>query len=156
MKMGRIVVNFFEAKDDNDIEENTLHNRKTHISFQVADIFAASRNTKMIEIDYINISKDCRREGFGSELLNTFCQGKDDTIIIAGAGALKSEYEEEPTPEQYNELFENLGKFYTRNNFVDVTELFGTYDGTTKRTFLYKNDAGLKAIESREDFIKNN
>lgn len=150
MKRGNLIVNFFEATPE-DIDN--IYDRG--YSFQVSDLFAESRNPKLIEIAGLSVYKDCRRLGFASELLNHLCKDRDDTIIIVGAGALTSEYPEEPTHEQYNELFENLDKFYTSNNFEDVTQLFGTYDGTTKRTFLYLNEAGKKAIETRKAFIND-
>jgi hypothetical protein len=149
MKSGKLVANFYEATPK-DIDN--IYNKG--YSFQVSDLFVDSKNAKLIEIPEISVGIDCRRLGFASELLRQLCKDKEDTIIIAGAGALISEYPEEPSKEQYNELFENLTKFYTSNNFEDVTQLFGTYDGSTKRTFLYLNEAGKKAIEDRKSFIE--
>jgi len=149
MKKGDLCIIFYEVSENDllGLESARFHGN-TGMSFQAEDIITATQCKKLIEILSIFVDKDCRRQGFGSEMLKTICSGADqDTIIIAGAGALKREFPNEPTKEEYDKLFAELDSFYKANNFEDVTEIFGTYDGETKRTYMYKNDAGLKAIE---------
>jgi hypothetical protein len=153
MKRGTINVAFYNASDED--MKNLYPCTKLGLPFQVSDLLSESGGIKkVIEINSILVDKESRMQGFGTEMLKSLCCGNDDTIIIAGASALMAEFKDEPTREQYNELFENLTKFYTSNNFDDVTRLFGTYDGSTKRTFLYKNKAGESAIKARQEFLE--
>ena len=151
MKKGMISASYYEAT-----KEEIKDIYKYKLSFQASDLLSESRNGKLIEINNIRVEPEYRDNGFGSEILKSFCSNKEDTIIIAGAGAMQTDFPEEPTSEQYDDLFKHLNSFYTKNNFQDVTELFGTYDGTTKKTFLYLNDAGKNVIEDRNDFINKN
>jgi len=151
MKNASMTLNFYEIEKD---EKSKVCDDITRRSFQVSDFLAEPSVTKLIEIDKIIVDKPYRNSGYGSEILTNFCKDKDDTIIIVGAGAMSSEYKEEPSVEEYRSLFNKLDKFYTKNNFEDVTELFGTYDGSTKKTFLCLNEAGKTAIEDRKEYIK--
>ena len=135
-----------------DEEVKNIHEQRK--SFQVSDLICVTGKNEIYEINGIYTNKEDRRKGYASRVLQDFCSGKNNTLIIAGAGAHTSEYNEEPTREEYIKLFEVLDKFYTKNKFEDVTQLFGTYDGTTKRTYLYKNRAGKKAIKERKKELK--
>lgn len=141
-----------------DFSEECIKNLYTtddykRLSFQVADIVTDSNHGQIIEINKIFVDRSVRKQGFGSKALKTVCEGKDNVIIIAALGALEDEYPEEPTDEQYDALFEGLNIFYTKNNFIDVTELYGTYDGSTKKTYLYMNPAGTAAVEKRKAWL---
>lgn len=138
-------------KFTNEEVDNIYELRK---SFQVSDIIATSCRNEIYEINTIFVKDEDRRKGYASKVLQDFCSNKDDVLIIIGAGALDLEYPEEPIPEEYDRLFNVLDTFYTSNNFEDVTQLFGTYDGTTKRTYLCKNTAGLEAIEIRNNELE--
>jgi len=145
MKKGSLVVNFYEIfnEDLSSVNEAEFND----VSFQARDfLLYLERPVKLVEIESIRVDRSCRRQGHGSEMLKALCTGKEDTIIIAAAGALTSEFKEEPTREQYKALFSDLDKFYTHNGFVDVTATFGTYDGTSKRTYLYQNDIGKELL----------
>lgn len=149
MKKARVSIGYYNATEE-DIKN--IYNMK--LPFQVQDLFTESGNSNIIEISTLFVEPDCRLSGYGSEVIQKICKNNEDDIILVGAGALSTEYTEEPSTEEYEQLFDNLTIFYNKNNFEDVTQLFGTYDGSTKRTFLYLNKAGKAAIERRKEFIK--
>jgi GNAT superfamily N-acetyltransferase len=151
MKRGYIKANYVEVTTEEG--KNIYNDTKRGVTFEVTD-FIAEGNNYVIEIDSIIVDKEQRRTGFGSKILQDFCRGNDNNIILAHAGALVQEYPEEPDNEEYDKLFNRLEQFYTHNNFEDVTQLFDTYDGTTAKTYLYKNAAGLAAIDKRKITVK--
>jgi hypothetical protein len=118
-------------------------------SFVVGDLASMIHGDKLPithihEITMISVPKELRRRGYATTALHVLINKYPDDLFIVCAGALDSEYPEEPSEEEYDELFKNLTAFYESMPFIDIN-FYIDYD--TQIPFLYVgNNSGVVAI----------
>jgi len=99
-------------------------------NFMVNDIFYQLRrlgvcDPEVVEITELYVEPKERNKGHGSQLVNDIIRKHQESVIIVKAGALVSEYSDEPSQEEYDVLLPKLKRFYEALGFTDINFYVG-------------------------------
>ena len=121
-------------------------------SFMVEDIFGLSEDIKeVIEVSDMYIDKKMRGREIGKYIISQALEVYKDSIICLATGAIKREYPEEPSVEEYDKLLEGLSRYYTRLGFVSINNYVG-YEH--HEAFIYPNKAGKWVLNLINSLLK--
>ncbi len=123
------------------IHENDSSNH----SFLVQDIFSTVKIPRLVELISIETKTDRRGKGFCTAFIDKIVREFKDDIIVCAASALQSEYPSteytykgEGTGDKelpLNDILKRLDHFFSKCNFKDVNQFFGSYE--FKVSYLY-------------------
>ena len=114
-------------------------------------ILATDTKEEFVFVTELYVPKAHRNNGIGTRVLKDLCeewtnQGK---LIIVESGLLKSEYPEEPTDKQFNEVLDRLDKFFINRNFVNINKITNTYE--YHELYVYDSEIGRKLISDLKE-----
>lgn len=114
--------------------------------FMMGDFKASHPDINSIEILDLYVHPEFRNKGIGSALLKAVIDNNENFAILSAIGASKKEYPIEPSHDEKMKIIEDLSKFYEKNGFVDVNDLYGNYEN--KRAYIYLNDISEECIKN--------
>lgn len=120
------------------------------VGFGIGDVLGVLNDNRLdfevLEIVEFSIENNKRSLGHGSKILKSFCDSYSDKLIYVKAGALESEYEEEPTEDEFLLILKRLDNFYRKLGFIDVNNRIGCYQYSN--AYVYGNAIGQTFIQA--------
>lgn len=119
-------------------------------SFMARDIFNLSFKfegkeiSKIKEIYSVEVDKSIRRQGYGLQKIKDIISEEPEEVYVASIAALMSEYPEEPTPEEFERIMNDLTMFFASAGFISVNDYVGCYEG--RDALLYVGNRIGKAL----------
>lgn len=106
---------------------------------------------KFVVLDSLFIPKELRNKQIGTALLDKFVSAYDeDTLIFSISGALKAEFETEPSEDMIKDVLMRLDDFHIERSFLDINKYSRSYE--FKGIYVYGNKAGKEFYEEMKNF----
>ena len=131
--------------------QQTLAETDEHASFLAQDVLdLIEPHMSVVEITHIHVDPELRRLGVASDLIKKLQVRYAADVIVVAAGATGEEYPEEPSAEQYEELFFKLDKLYTSLGFVNINTFVG-YEG--KVAYVWDNGRADRVLAKEKKAV---